>query len=105
MSLVRNRADKPLTFCENMIEMSHVPRREFWNNANPERLADAWRLTEVKNGQTLVAVCEVWAVELGWELRLFVEGSMIQCSLARSGREMVDRAEEWRVAMTEKGWR
>ena len=42
-----------------------VPKREFWNNAAPERLPDAWRMTKDKGGRTMVAVCEVWAVEMG----------------------------------------
>jgi hypothetical protein len=25
-----------------------VPRREFWNNGEPERLPDAWRMTRSK---------------------------------------------------------
>ena len=45
--------------------MSHVPKREFWDNAQPERLPDAWRMTKVKGGRTMTAVCEVWAVEMG----------------------------------------
>jgi hypothetical protein len=38
-------------------------KREFWNNAEPERLPDAWRMTKVKGDHTMTAVCEVWAVE------------------------------------------
>jgi hypothetical protein len=32
-----------------------TPKREFWNNADPERLPDAWRLTKVKPGATRAA--------------------------------------------------
>jgi hypothetical protein len=82
-----------------------VPKREFWNNANPERLPDAWRMTKVKGDRTMTAVCEVWAVELGWDLRLMIDGHGVQMSsLCRSGREMVDRSDEWKAAMIEKGW-
>ena len=55
----------------------NVPKREFWNNADPERLPDVWRLTKVKGEQTLTAVCQVWAVELGWDLRVFIDGALI----------------------------
>jgi hypothetical protein len=82
-----------------------VRKREFWNNREPERLPDAWRMTKAKGDYTLTAVCEVWAVELGWDLRLMIDGNSLQLgSLCRSGREMVDRAEEWKAAMVEKGW-
>jgi hypothetical protein len=33
-------------------------KREFWNNAEPERLPDQWRMTKVKGDQTMTAVCE-----------------------------------------------
>ena len=61
-------------------------------------------MTKVQDDHILTAVCEVWAVEMGWDLRLQIEGRGLQmATLCRSGREMVDRAEEWR-AMLEKGW-
>jgi hypothetical protein len=83
--------------------MSLVHKREFWNNAEPERLPDAWRMTQVKGDHTLTAVCAVYAVELGWDLRLTIDGHGLQMSsLVRSGREMVDRADEWRAAMLER---
>jgi len=28
--------------------MTQVPKREFWNNAEPERLPDQWRMTFLK---------------------------------------------------------
>lgn len=38
-------------------------------------------------------------------MRLMIDGHGLRpSSLARSGREMVDRANEWRAAMLEKGW-
>lgn len=53
----------------------------------------------------MTAVCEVWAVEMSWDLRLMIDGHGLQMSsLCRSGREMVDRADEWKAAMVEKGW-
>ena len=82
----------------------NVPKREFWNNADPERLPDAWQLTKVKGEQTLTAVCQVWAVELGWDLRLFIDGDLVKSQVCRSGGEMVDRAEFWRAAFEVKGW-
>ncbi len=71
-----------------------ISRREFWNG-ELERLPDAWRMTKAKGDHTLTAVCEVWAVEMGWDLRLQIDGHGLQMSsLCRSGREMVDRADE-----------
>ena len=53
----------------------------------------------------LTAVCEVWTHEMGWELRLQVDGQgLLMSSLTRSGAEMLARVEEWHRAMLEKGW-
>ena len=83
---------------------SKITRREFWNG-DPERLPDGFTVTKPKGDHVLTAVYEVWTHEMGWELRLQVEGHGLQMSsLCRSGREMVDRADEWRAAMLEKGW-
>jgi hypothetical protein len=80
-------------------------KRESRNNAEGERLPDAWRMTKVEGDHILAAVCEVWAVEMGWDLRLQIYGRGLQmASLCRSGREVVDRADEWKAAMVEKGW-
>jgi hypothetical protein len=59
--------------------MSSVPKRLFWNNAQPERLPDAWRLTKVKGDHAMTAICEVWAVELGWDLRLTIDCRGLRC--------------------------
>ena len=37
-------------------------------------------------------------------LRRLADPRRLDWSLFRSGREMVDRADEWRAAMIEKGW-
>jgi hypothetical protein len=43
-------------------------------------------MTKVKGDHTMTAVCEVWAVELGWDLRLMIDGHGLQMSsLCRSG--------------------
>jgi len=67
-------------------------KREFWNNAEPERLPDAWRMTKVKGDHVLTALCGVWAVEMGWELRLMIDNHGLQMSsLCRPCREMMER--------------
>jgi len=58
----------------------------------------------VDGEQTLTAVCQVWAVELGWALRVFLDGALVQSHVCRPGGEMVDRAEFRRAAFEVKGW-
>ena len=55
-------------------------RREFWNNADPERLPDQWRMTKTKGDHTMTAACEVWAVELAWDLRLMIDNHGLRLS-------------------------
>jgi hypothetical protein len=62
-------------------------------------------MTKVKDDHTMTAVCEVRAVELGWDVRLMIDGhGLPMSSRCRSGWEMVDRANEWRAAIVERGW-
>ena len=67
-----------------------VPKREFWTNADPERLPDAWRMTKSKGDRVLSAVCETWSYPFGWELRLTIDGRGLQMSsVVRSAAEMI----------------
>jgi hypothetical protein len=50
-----------------------MSRREFWNG-DPERLPDGFKVTKPKGDHVLTAVCEVWTHQMGWELRLQVDG-------------------------------
>jgi hypothetical protein len=60
----------------------------------PRRLPDQWPMTKTKGDHTMTAVCEVWAVELGWDLRLMIDGHGLQMSsLCRS-------AGRWSIALT-----
>ena len=82
-----------------------TPKRKFSNNAERERLPDAWKMTKSKGDHVLTAACEVWGVEIGWKLRLMIDRHGLQMSSScRCGREMVDRGDEWRRAMLEQGW-
>jgi hypothetical protein len=67
-----------------------VPKRQFWNNAEPERLPDQWRMTKSKGDHTMTAVCEVGAVEMGWDLRLMIEGHGLQMLTHQPSRRRAD---------------
>ena len=79
-------------------------QREFWNGP-PVRLPDEFRMTKQIGNHTFTAVCECWAVEAGWELRLMIDGDRLLLSrLARSGQELVDTVEKWKATMIGHGW-
>jgi hypothetical protein len=43
--------------------------------------------------------------QFGWELRLEVDGELIQSQVCRSQDEVFSTWESWLVPMKEKGWR
>jgi hypothetical protein len=51
------------------------------------------------------AVCELWSHQLGWELRLVVDGGDFRRSeVCRSQDEVLDVTEQWKAAMVGRGW-
>ena len=42
--------------------------------------------------------------ELGWELRLEIDGDLQRSAVCRSQDEILDTMEQWKAAMIEKGW-
>jgi rubredoxin len=79
-------------------------QREFWNGP-PERLPGGFTVTRAKGDRVLTAVCQVYTHQMGWELRLQVDGQgLLMSSVVRSGAEMIAKVEEWQRAMLEKGW-
>jgi hypothetical protein len=69
-------------------------------------LPDGFTFRKAKDEHVLTAVCEVWTHEMGWELRLQIDGQgLLMSSVTRAGAEMLTRVEEWHHAMLEEGWR
>jgi hypothetical protein len=60
-------------------------------------------LFSLSNGRT-IARCSLWSHQLGWELRLVVNGSLVRSQVTRQYGEAVDTAEEWQGAMLADGW-
>lgn len=75
-----------------------IPQREHWDG--PVELGDAWTLYK---GQRL-ARCALYSHPLGWELRLTV-GELVRSQVCRSQDEILDRQDEWKATMMERGWR
>jgi hypothetical protein len=73
--------------------------------AIPNACPTGFTVTKPKGDHVLTAVCQVWTHEMGWELRLQIDGQgLLMSSVSRSGAEMLARVEEWHAAMLEKGW-
>ena len=72
----------------------------------PERAADGFNMVKALGCRTLTATCETWTHQLGWELRLVIDGHDLQTArVVRSADEMGTTIDEWRTDMAEFGWR
>jgi len=79
-------------------------------SASPEavavRIADGFNMVKALGWRTLTATCETWTHQLGWELRLVIDGHDLHTAcVVRSAAEMVTTIDEWRTDMAEFGWR
>jgi hypothetical protein len=78
--------------------MSTTRLREDWYG-DPIELGDAWIL---RKGDK-VARCLLVTHPLGWELRL-MSTDLLRSQLCRSSEEILSTHEQWKTAMSEKGW-
>ena len=84
--------------------MLDVLQRPFWTG-HPIKQAVAVRLCRTVVGRPREAVAELWTHEIGWELRLLVDGDFQRSQVCRSEDEVFTAIGEWRDALTAKGWR
>ena len=77
-----------------------IPLRECWQGP-PVRVSSGWKLTKDSHS----AECELFAHQLGWELRLLIDQDLRMSQVCRSQDDVLTTGEQWKVAMIEKGWR
>lgn len=80
--------------------MTQTLQRQFWNG-QPEELQLLFQLTNARGAR---ARCSLWSHQLGWELRLDLNGSLIRSQVARSHDQVTSTAAEWKSAMHDRGW-
>jgi hypothetical protein len=81
-------------------------RRRASHRTVPERGPDGFNLVKGLGARTLTATCERWTHQLGWELRLLIDGQDLHMvRVVRSAHEMATTIDEWRTDMAEFGWR
>lgn len=80
-----------------------VLQRADWHG-EPHAIGNLFRLQKDKCGQQLKAACRLVTHQLGWELRLEIAGSLQRSEVCRSQDEVLDKSEQWKAAMIEKGW-
>jgi hypothetical protein len=81
-----------------------ILQREIWNGP-PAMLGEDWTLRKVVCGHPRQAVCELWSHQLGWELRLVIDGGDLRRSqVVRTNDEILALTKQWKAAMVGRGW-
>jgi hypothetical protein len=83
--------------------MSATLQREHWNGQSTH-LGDLFRVTKIRGDKTLSAVCRLVTHQLGWEVRLELNGDLQRSEVFRSQDDVLTACETWKAAMLEKGW-
>jgi hypothetical protein len=69
-------------------------QREHWNG-QPTHLGDLFRVSKTRGDKHLEAVCCLLSHQLGWELRLEVNGDLQRSEVCRSQDEVWSTSEQW----------
>jgi hypothetical protein len=83
--------------------MTATLRREQWTGP-PTLLGDLFRVAKTRGDKRLEASCRLWTHQLGWEVRLEINGDLQRSEVFRSQDEVLTAGETWKAAMLEKGW-
>jgi hypothetical protein len=83
--------------------MSDVIQRSFWDG-NPVSLGTAFDLLKHSGSHELRAVCLLQTHQLGFELRLEVNGVFSRSQVCPSTNEVLETSEHWRTVMIQAGW-
>ena len=63
-----------------------------------------FRVQKTRSDRAFNGVCRLMSHQLGWELRLEIDGDLQRSAVCRSQDEILDTIEQWKAAMIEKGW-
>ena len=83
--------------------MAATLQREPWNS-QPTHLGDLFRVSKMRGDKKLEAACRLWTHQLGWEVRLEINGDLQRSEVFRSNDDVLMAGERWNAAMLEKGW-
>ena len=81
----------------------HVLQRDAWTGT-PTELGLFFTAHRDRGDKRLDAICRLLSHQLGWELRLEVNGDLQRSQVCRSQDEVLTTGEAWKAAMLEKGW-
>lgn len=80
-----------------------VLQRPDWDGT-PRELGHLFRVYKDRGGKRLAALGILLSHQLGWEVRLEVNGDLQRSVVCRTQDEVLTTGEEWRDAMIAHGW-
>ena len=63
-------------------------------------ICSAW----ARRAETSASTCELWTHQLGWEVRLEINGDLQRSEVFRSQDDVLTACEAWKAVMMTKGW-
>ena len=78
-------------------------QHEYWEGS-PVAFGTGFRVYKDRNGGRVNATCSLLTHQLGFELRLNVNGNLQRAQVCRSTDEVLALTEQWKAAMLAQGW-
>ena len=79
-------------------------QREYWDGS-PVAIGPGFRLRLERGDKAHEAECVLLTHQLGFELRLNINGELRRSRVCRSTDEVLTTTEGWRAALRDKGWK
>jgi hypothetical protein len=83
--------------------MSGTLQRALWHG-QPSELGTLFRVSKTRGDAKFHAVCVLWTHQLGFEVRLEVNGDLQRSEVLRSQDDVFTASDQWHAAMRDKGW-
>ena len=78
--------------------------QRFQWDGQPVELGQLFRVHKDRGDKRLEAVCRLMSHQLGWEVRLEVNGDLQRSEVFRSQDDVLTAGDQWKAALSEKGW-
>ena len=76
--------------------------QRFPRDRPPQRIAELFRVRHAAGSHRADVRCDLWSHPLGWEVRLFVDGHLVQARVCRTQEEVLTTMETWKREHTER---
>jgi hypothetical protein len=70
--------------------------QRFPSDRPPQRLEELFRVRTAVGSRDANVWCDLWSHPLGWEVRLFAAGQLVQSRVCRTQEEVLTTMEAWK---------